>query len=172
MHTQVDYVQRICPNKQYIKSASTIGGGGGGNYDSVPEEVTKTAPSGDRLNTLNLIRLIRKSAYYTSYRLEKAPKVGTETRSFARPQLHAQASPDRHQRLILTAIGLPCQRCNCHIFWWKNGGDIAAESEPFDMRRVNQDRLRAAWKALRSFAEGRACEGLSPTSTQILFLSR
>ena len=95
----------------------------------------------NRLKTLNLIRLIKTSGYYTSYRLGKAPKVGTETRFFARPQLHAQASPDRHQRLIVTAEGRPCQRCNRHIFWWKNGGDIAAESEPFDMRRINQDRF-------------------------------
>ena len=95
----------------------------------------------NRLKTLNLIRRIKTSGYYTSYRLGKAPKVGTETGSFARPQLHAQASPDRHQRLILTAEGLPCQRCNRHIFWWKNGGDIAAESEPFDVRRVNEDRF-------------------------------
>ena len=92
----------------------------------------------------------------------KSTKVDTETRSFAKPQLHAQASLDGYQRLILTAEGLPCQRYDCHIFWWRNGGDIVAESEPFDMRRVNQHRLRAARKALKSFAEGRACEGLCP----------
>ena len=77
-----------------------------------------------------------------------------------RPQLHAQALPDRHQSLILTAKGLPCQRCNRHVFRWGNGGDIAAESEPSDMRRVNQDRFRAARKARKLFAEGRACEVL------------
>ena len=86
-----------------------------------------------------------------------------------RPQLHAQALPDRHQRLILTAEGLPCRRCKRDIFWWRTGGDIAEESEPSHMRRVNQDRFRAARKARKSFAEGRACEGLYHEQAPILF---